>query len=82
MVQVGLVNSCQSRAWNGGCHNARSYDDFLHGCLFRPGVSLRQGLPEVEVAAMHIDLITAAVLILSILLFGYPAVALLFPEKF
>jgi len=31
---------------------------------------------------MHIDLITAAVLILSILLFGYLAVALLFPEKF
>ncbi|MGA2534725.1 MAG: K(+)-transporting ATPase subunit F [Terracidiphilus sp.] len=31
---------------------------------------------------MHIDLITAVVLILSVLLLGYLAVALLFPEKF
>jgi K+-transporting ATPase KdpF subunit len=31
---------------------------------------------------MHIDLITVVALILSILLFGYLAVTLLFPEKF
>jgi K+-transporting ATPase KdpF subunit len=31
---------------------------------------------------MHVDIITALALILSILLFGYLAVTLLFPEKF
>jgi K+-transporting ATPase KdpF subunit len=31
---------------------------------------------------MHIDVITVVALILSILLFGYLAVTLLFPEKF
>jgi K+-transporting ATPase KdpF subunit len=31
---------------------------------------------------MHIDFITAVALILAILLFGYLALTLLFPEKF
>jgi K+-transporting ATPase KdpF subunit len=31
---------------------------------------------------MHIDVITVVALILSVLLFGYLAVTLLFPEKF
>lgn len=31
---------------------------------------------------MHIDLITAVALILSVLLLGYLALTLLFPEKF
>jgi K+-transporting ATPase KdpF subunit len=31
---------------------------------------------------MHIDVVTVVALILSILLFGYLAVTLLFPEKF
>jgi K+-transporting ATPase KdpF subunit len=39
-------------------------------------------MPEVEVAAMHIDLITAIALVLSILLLGYLVLTLLFPEKF
>jgi len=37
---------------------------------------------EVEVATMHIDLITAIALALSILLLGYLVLTLLFPEKF
>jgi K+-transporting ATPase KdpF subunit len=39
-------------------------------------------VPEVEVAAMQIDVITAVALILSVLLLGYLALTLLFPEKF
>jgi K+-transporting ATPase KdpF subunit len=39
-------------------------------------------MPEVEVAAMQIDVITAVALILSVLLLGYLALTLLFPEKF
>jgi K+-transporting ATPase KdpF subunit len=31
---------------------------------------------------MHIDIITAVALLLSVLLFGYLALTLLFPEKF
>jgi len=31
---------------------------------------------------MHIDLVTAVALILSVLLLGYLALTLLFPEKF
>ena len=31
---------------------------------------------------MHIDVITAAALVLSVLLLGYLALTLLFPEKF
>ena len=31
---------------------------------------------------MHLDIITAVALILAILLFGYLALTLLFPEKF
>jgi K+-transporting ATPase KdpF subunit len=62
--------------------NARFDHALVHGNFLRPGVSLRQGLPEAEVAPMHIDVITVVALILSILLFGYLAVTLLFPEKF
>jgi K+-transporting ATPase KdpF subunit len=39
-------------------------------------------LPEVEVDPMHIDVITVIALILSVLLLGYLALTLLFPEKF
>jgi K+-transporting ATPase KdpF subunit len=39
-------------------------------------------VPEVEVAAMHIDPITAIALVISILLLGYLVLTLLFPEKF
>jgi K+-transporting ATPase KdpF subunit len=87
-VQAGRIlckralESAHCRAWNGETCNARSDDVFIHGCLFRPGVSLRQGLPEVEVTAMHIDFITAVALILSVLLLGYLALTLLFPERF
>ena len=59
--------------------DARFDDVVFHRCFFRPGVSLRQGVPEVEVA---MDLITAVALILSILLLGYLTVSLLYPEKF
>jgi K+-transporting ATPase KdpF subunit len=67
---------------NGETCNARSDDAFVHDRFLCPGVSLRQGLPEVEVALMHIDVITVIALILSILLLGYLALTLLFPEKF
>jgi K+-transporting ATPase KdpF subunit len=39
-------------------------------------------LPEVEVALMHMDVITVIALILSVLLLAYLALTLLFPEKF
>jgi K+-transporting ATPase KdpF subunit len=39
-------------------------------------------MPEVEVVAMHIDVITVIALILSVLLLGYLTLTLLFPEKF
>jgi K+-transporting ATPase KdpF subunit len=39
-------------------------------------------MPEVEVVPMQIDLITVAALILSVLLLGYLAFTLLYPEKF
>jgi K+-transporting ATPase KdpF subunit len=39
-------------------------------------------VPEVEVIPMQIDIITVAALILSVLLLGYLAFTLLYPEKF
>jgi K+-transporting ATPase KdpF subunit len=39
-------------------------------------------MPEVEVGAMHNDIITVIALILSVLLLGYLTLTLLFPEKF
>jgi K+-transporting ATPase KdpF subunit len=54
----------------------------VHGSFLRPGVFLRQGLPEVEVIPMHIDVITVIALTLSVLLLGYLTLTLLFPEKF
>jgi K+-transporting ATPase KdpF subunit len=39
-------------------------------------------MPEVEVIAMQIDVITVVALILSVLLLGYLALTLLFPERF
>jgi K+-transporting ATPase KdpF subunit len=68
---------CRSEACN-----ARSYDVVVYGYFLRPGVSLRQGLPEVEVTAMHVDVITVVALILSVLLLAYLTLTLLFPEKF
>jgi K+-transporting ATPase KdpF subunit len=62
--------------------DARCNDVAVHCCFLRPGVSLRQGLPEVEVAAMQIDIMTAIALLLSALLLGYLTLTLLFPEKF
>jgi K+-transporting ATPase KdpF subunit len=61
---------------------ARSGNVAFHRCLLRPGVPLRQGLPEVEVTPMHIDVISVVALILSVLLLGYLILTLLFPEKF
>jgi K+-transporting ATPase KdpF subunit len=69
-------------AWNCENENAGSSDVGLHRYLLRRGVSIRQGVPEVEVVSMHIDLVTAVALILSVLLLGYLALTLLFPEKF
>jgi K+-transporting ATPase KdpF subunit len=57
-------------------------DDSLHGDFLCRGVSLRKSVPEAEVARMHIDLIAAIALALSILLLGYLVASLLFPEKF
>jgi K+-transporting ATPase KdpF subunit len=39
-------------------------------------------MPEVEVAPMHMDVITIIALILSVLLLAYLTLTLLFPEKF
>jgi K+-transporting ATPase KdpF subunit len=61
---------------------ARCPHDFVYLRLLCRGVSLRQGVPEVEVIPMQIDLITIAALILSVLLLGYLAFTLLYPEKF
>ena len=62
-----------------GIGNARSRDAVLHSGFLRGGVSLRKGMPEIEVA---MDLIAIVALILSIFLLGYLTVSLLFPEKF
>ncbi len=70
------------RANGAVSHNARSSHAFVHGCFLRSGVSLRQGLPEVEVAPMQIDVVTVIALILSVLLLGYLALTLLYPDKF
>ena len=60
-------------------HDARFIDAFLHSGFLRPGVSLRQGMPEVEVT---MDIITVVALIVSVLLLGYLTFSLLYPEKF
>jgi K+-transporting ATPase KdpF subunit len=62
--------------------NARCHHAAVHCCFLHPGVSLRQGLPEVEVNCVHTDLVTFIALVLSILLLGYLTISLLFPEKF
>jgi len=67
--------------WSGE-PDARPNHGFIHDRLFRPGVSLRQGMPEVEVIPMQVDVITVIALILSVLLLGYLTLTLLFPEKF
>ena len=68
--------------WRGpGNRYAGSTHVVLHVSLFRRGVSLRQGVPEVEVA-MQIDIVTAIALLISVLLLGYLTATLLFPEKF
>ena len=66
------------------CENcdARFDDAVIYGDFLCPGVSLRQGLSEVEVTPMHMDVITVVALILSFLLLGYLVLTLLFPEKF
>jgi K+-transporting ATPase KdpF subunit len=71
-----------NNGWNCETCNARCIDAAVHGCFLRPGVSLRQGLPEAEVTHMHFDVVTVVALILSILLLGYLTLTLLFPEKF
>ena len=50
--------------------------------FFGRGVSLRQGLPEVEVAHAILTSSPRSPLILSVLLLGYLTLTLLFPEKF
>lgn len=61
--------------------NAGSAHVAVHICLFWRGVSLRQGMPEIEVA-MQIDIVTAIALLISVLLLVYLAISLLYPEKF
>jgi len=68
--------------WNCETCDARCIDAAIHGSFLRPGVSLRQGLPEAEVTHMQFDIVTVVALILSILLLGYLTLTLLFPEKF
>jgi K+-transporting ATPase KdpF subunit len=63
-----------SEICDAGFDNAFLHSGFLWRC-----VSLRQGLSEVEVA---MDLITVVALALSVLLLGYLAYSLLYPEKF
>ncbi len=67
-------------AWE--IRDARRNHAAVHRGFLRPGVSVRQGLPEVEVTAVHIDLVTFIALVLAVLLLGYLTVSLLFPEKF
>jgi K+-transporting ATPase KdpF subunit len=55
-------------------------DAGVYGSLFLVGFQLRFGLPEVEVGKM--GLVTAVALILAVLLMGYLAATLLFPERF
>jgi K+-transporting ATPase KdpF subunit len=82
MIEVRQGEFAPPQPRNCETRYARFTDAAIHRCFLRPGVSLRQGLPEVEVAPMHTDVITVIALILSALLLGYLAVTLLFPEKF
>jgi K+-transporting ATPase KdpF subunit len=59
--------------------HARRSHAFLYRRVFRRGLSVCEGVPEVEVA---MDLITAIALFLSVLLLIYLTASLLFPEKF
>jgi K+-transporting ATPase KdpF subunit len=72
-------NACAFRPIETEVSNARSHDVDFHGGFLRRGVSLRQSLPEVEVA---MDLITAIALVFSVLLLVYLTISLLYPEKF
>jgi K+-transporting ATPase KdpF subunit len=76
------MGASRQAIWNCEKNDARFIHALIHGYLLRPCVSLRQGLPETEVDSMHADLITVIALILSVLLLGYLALTLLFPEKF
>jgi K+-transporting ATPase KdpF subunit len=76
------MGASRQAVWNCEKNDARFSHAFIHGCVLRPCVSIRQGLPEAEVTPMHFDVITAIALILSVLLLGYLAITLLFPEKF
>jgi K+-transporting ATPase KdpF subunit len=62
------------------CHAGSDYA-LLHRRVFRRGVSLRQSLPKIEVMPMRetMDLVGLA---LSILLFAYLIITMLYPEKF
>jgi hypothetical protein len=62
-----------------GFYDARSRDVAVHRHFLRRGVSLRQSLPEVEVA---MDLVTLIAIICSLLLLAYLTISLLYPEKF
>ncbi|WP_420236339.1 potassium-transporting ATPase subunit F [Telmatobacter bradus] len=64
---------------NGETGDARRSHAAVHGCIFRSGVFLRQGLPEAEV---DMDVISLVAIVLSVLLLGYLTLTLLFPEKF
>src|ERR1035437_5665473 len=46
LEQVASPTAC---SWKCGSCDARCSDVAVHGCILRPGVSLRQGLPEAEV---------------------------------
>jgi K+-transporting ATPase KdpF subunit len=74
-ARAGTTGICLERETS----DARRDDVAFHRHLLRGSLSLRQGLPEIEVA---MDLITAVALVLSILLLGYLTVSLLYPEKF
>jgi K+-transporting ATPase KdpF subunit len=76
---TGVIGPRQKGSWE--LTHARCPDAAVHRDFLRRGVSLRQGLPQVEVT-MHIDWITATALALSVFLLVYLVVALLFPEKF
>jgi K+-transporting ATPase KdpF subunit len=91
---MGSLAFCASNAWLKGrvsneprelkreSLDARFSHVAVHRSFLRPGVSLRQGLPEVEVTPMQIDVVTAVALVLSVLLLGYLTITLLFPERF
>jgi K+-transporting ATPase KdpF subunit len=64
-----------------GVDHAGSAHDAVHIYLLCRSVSLRQGMPEIEVA-MQIDIVTAIALLISVLLLVYLTITLLYPEKF